>query len=130
MQPHIDFFDRLTAQHTQIEDLFEFVAMLRDPDALTELADVLGSHLGLEREGLYTTVSRHLGREIVDELEAEHAAIRRVLAQLVWFGVEDADFAIRLDELRGLLDDHISHQEDELFRAVAKMYERADALAS
>lgn len=130
MPSHPDLFARLTAQHTQIEDLFEFVAMLRDPDALTELADVLGAHLGLEREMLDPTLSRRIGRNVVDELEAEQAAIRRVLAQLVWFGVEDPDFAMRLAELRRLLDDHISYQEDALFQAVAKMYERARPLAS
>ena len=125
-----ELLDLLTAQHAQIDDLFEFVAMLRDPDALTELADVLGAHLGFEQEVLYTTVSRYLGRGVVDELEAAHAAVKRVLAQLVWLGVEDADFAARLAELRDLLDDHIADQEDELFVSVAKMYERAHALAS
>jgi uncharacterized protein YdcH (DUF465 family) len=125
-----ELFDLLAAQHAQIDDLFEFVAMLRDPDALTELADVLGAHLGFEQEALYTMISRYLGRGVVDELEAAHAAVKRVLAELVWLGVEDADFATRLAELRDLLDDHIADQEDELFVSVAKMYERAHALAS
>jgi hypothetical protein len=48
----------------------------------------------------------------------------------VWFGVEDPELATRLAELRGLLDNHIAYQEDQLFPTVAKMHERAHALAS
>ncbi|HEY1558029.1 MAG TPA: hemerythrin domain-containing protein [Kofleriaceae bacterium] len=120
-----DVFEVFTAQHAQIDDLFGFVSSLRDPDALSELADVLGAHLGLEQEALYP----HLRAGIVDELRAEHMQIKRVLAQLVWFGVEDPDFATRLVELRELLDGHIGYQEDELFARVAET-QRALALAS
>ena len=146
-----DALELLTAQHAQIDDLFDLVATLRDPDVLDELADTLAFHLSIEHELLYPSLSPPLTREILDELAAEHDEIRRVLAELVWFGERDEDFEARLESLGLLLDGHVGYQEDELFtRAAGAMsgaqlvdlgtrmadsaapfvYERAHALAS
>ena len=146
-----DALELLTAQHEQIDDLFELFATLRDPDALDELADTLTLHLSVEHELLYPRLSPPLTREILDELTAEHDEIRRVLAELVWFGVSDAEFEPRLDWLGTLLEGHVGYQEDELFTRAAEamtgaelvdlgtrlaastapfVYERAHALAS
>src|ERR1041385_3094305 len=104
----------LAAQHAQIDDLYDLVATLRDPDALDELAAVIAAHLGAEQELLYPNMPS-LARSVLDELEAEHAAIKRVVAELLWFGVSDPDFVARLEQLGALLDGHIGYQEDALF---------------
>ncbi len=119
MQPNTDALELLTSQHAVIDDLFDFVATLRDPDALSELADVLTSHLAVEQELLYAALAPPLSREVLEELHAEHREIKRVLAQLVWFGVDDPDFDARLTELGALLDGHVLYQEDQLFPTAA-----------
>lgn len=119
MQPTNDALELLTSQHAVIDDLFDFVATLRDPDALSELADTLTSHLAVEQELLYAALSPPLAGEVLEELHAEHREIKRVLAQLVWFGVDDVDFDARLTELGALLDGHVLYQEDQLFPAAA-----------
>ena len=119
----------LTAQHAQIDDLFEFVATLRDPDALTELADVLSAHLATESEQLYPALADTLRAEVLEELRAEHAEIKRTLAQLVWFGVSDPEFDARLARLGALLDGHVGYQEHELF-PLAAATAGEDALAA
>lgn len=109
-----DTLARLTAQHDQIEFLFDMVATLRDPDALAELSDVTAQHLAEEENVLYAMTSR-LAAAVREELLAEHVAIRRCLSELVWRGVTDDEFAIRLDQLWTLLEGHAAYQEDELF---------------
>src|SRR5882724_2663034 len=110
-----DALELLTVQHAQIDDLLGFVSMLRDPDALTELADVLSSHLGVEQELLYPAIEPPLPAEIRDELLAEHAEIKRALAELVWGGLDDPELVTRLDRLSALVDGHAAYQEEELF---------------
>ena len=109
----------LTAQHEQIDDLFDLVATLRDPDALDELAAVVAAHLGAEQEVLYPSFSPPLSRDLLDELAAEHGSIKRVLAELVWFGVSDPEFVARLEQLGALLDGHIRYQQEDLFERAA-----------
>ena len=123
-----DALELLTAQHAQIDDLLEFVATLRDADALTELADTLSSHLGVEQELLYPAIAPPLAAVIHDELLAEHAEIKRALAELCWGGVEDPEMATKLDRLRALIDGHAAYQEDELFTRIAETMSR-DRLA-
>jgi hypothetical protein len=116
----IDALEILATQHAQIDDLFEFVAMLRDPDALSELADVLCAHLAAESELLYPVLAETLRGEVLEELRAEHAEIRRALAELVWFGVDDPELDARLSVLGALLDGHVGYQEAELFPSAAE----------
>lgn len=124
-----DALELLTAQHTQIDDLFDIVATLHDPDALTELADTLTSHLGAEQELLYPRMRGTLAPAVRDELIAEHVEIKRQLADLLWCGVEDPDFRAKLDAVRLLFDGHAGYQEDELFTRAAESM-TADLLAA
>lgn len=115
-----DALELLTAQHTQIEDLFDLVATLHDSDALTELADTLTSHLGAEQELLYPRIRPTLAPDVSDELVAEHVELKRQLADLLWNGVEDVEFGAKLEALRQLFDGHAGYQEDELFPRAAE----------
>lgn len=123
-----DALELLTAQHAQIDDLLETVSMLRDRDALDELADTISAHLGLEQELFYPAIEPPIARDILDELLAEHIEIKRALAGVLWYGVEDPGFAEKLDLLRTLLEGHVAYQEDELFTRVAETM-AADQLA-
>ncbi len=113
-----DALELLTAQHAQIDDLFDLVATLRDPDALTELTDTLTSHLAAEQELLYPALE--LAPEVRDELVAEHLEMKRVLADLIWLDADDSRYAPSLDQLRALFDGHAGYQEDELFTSIAE----------
>jgi hypothetical protein len=70
--------------------------------------------------------------DVEHELIAEHAAIKRVLGEMVWVGVEDIDFSAKLCELSTLLDGHCGYQEDLLFEVVAETLpaEQLEALGS
>jgi hypothetical protein len=126
--PITDALELLTAQHEQIEDLYEQVRQIGDEAAFIELVDKLTTHLALEQELLYPAVST-LSPEVRNELIAEHSAIKRVLGDLVWLGTRDAEFRAKLADLGQLLIGHATWQEDELFTRAAETLSR-DALAA
>ena len=117
------------SSHEQIEDLFEQVRQIGDEAAFTELVDKLSTHLALEQDLFYPAIGKQLAPDVVDELYAEHAAIRQLIGDMVWLGTREAEFRAKLDELGTLLIGHSSWQEDELFTAAAESMTR-DELAA
>src|SRR5688572_22346880 len=115
----MDVLAQLTDQHRHIEIL---LARARDdkPGALAELADYVAVHLALEQHVLYPCVASRLSREVFDELLAEHAEIRRVLAELVWIGGDRS-----WSRLAGLLEGHAAWQDRELFESLAETMSQA-----
>ena len=119
-----DALELLTAQHEEIDELLAVVMTSTDAGArdrtLGVLADRLTAHLAIEQELVYPAVATVTAPGIVDELMAEHGEIKRVLAELLWFGLEDPANELRLGVLRGLLDGHCGWQEEQLFTTVAE----------
>jgi hypothetical protein len=129
MPPISDALELLTAQHEQIEDLFEQVRQIGDEAAFTELVDKLSTHLALEQDLFYPVIGKQLAPDLMDELHAEHAAIKQLLGDMVWLGTRDTEFRTKLSELGTLLFGHSSWQEDELFIAAAESMSRAELAA-
>ena len=129
MTPISDALELLTAQHEQIEDLFEQVRQIGDEAAFTELVDKLSTHLALEQELFYPAVKKQLAPSVLDELIAEHTAIKQLVGDMVWLQTRDPQFRAKLDDLGMLLVGHSAWQEDELFTKVAETMS-ADELAA
>ena len=124
-----DALELLTAQHEQIEDLYEQVRQIGDEAALVELADKLSNHLALERELFYPAIAAHLSAPVLDELCTEHAAIKQLLADLSFMPIRSASFRAKVAELGTLLFGHSAWQEDELFTAIAESVEKTELAA-
>ncbi|MGE0399441.1 MAG: hemerythrin domain-containing protein [Kofleriaceae bacterium] len=124
MQRISDALELLTAQHDEIEALIAEIADTVNPDrraqAITELADRLTVHLAAEQVLFYPAVSMLISREVHQELLAEHAEIKRVLADLLWLEGEDMRLERKLASLKALMDIHATWQERELFETVAE----------
>lgn len=129
MSPITDALELLTAQHEQIEDLFEQVRQIGDEAAFIELVDKLATHLALEQDLFYPRIARHLAPSVMEELAAEHAAIKQLLGDMVWLQPRDAEFRAKLNDLGLLLVGHSSWQEDELFTRAAETMSRAELAA-
>jgi hypothetical protein len=115
-----DALELFTAQHEQIEDLYEQVRQIGDEAAFVELADKLATHLALEAELFYPAIGRHLSPAVMSERADEHAAIKQVVAELPWLASpRDPAFRRTLARLGELLAGHTAWQEDELFPAAA-----------
>lgn len=125
MQRIADALELLTAQHDEIEALMAEIADTANPDrrsqAITELADRITVHLAAEQVLFYPAVSTLISRDVHTELLAEHAEIKRVLADLLWLDGEDARLHRKLSALRSLVDVHATWQERELFENVAEV---------
>lgn len=115
-----DALELLTAQHEEIEDLVSAVQETGDAMAFDRLSGRIVTHLALEQELLYPVIASAIPREVLGEVLLEHIAIVRVLAELVWLGVEDPSFGALLEDLAGLLGGHAGYQEDHLFQTVAE----------
>jgi hypothetical protein len=118
-----DPLELLTQQHDEIIALLDALASPNDAErarAFAELADLLPDHLAAEQELLYPVVGCDLAAPVRDELVAEHLEIKRVLADLLWFGLDDADTPRRIASLRGLVEGHTAYQEQELFETAAE----------
>jgi len=115
-----DALELLTAQHEDIDELCERVTRSRDAATFAALADRLTIHLALEQELFYPVIAGAVPADVMTELLAEHVAIKRILAKLVWLGVEDEDFSMLFSQLGELLIGHAAWQEDQLFRTAAE----------
>ncbi|MBV8758316.1 MAG: hemerythrin domain-containing protein [Deltaproteobacteria bacterium] len=124
-----DPLELLTQQH---DDLFALLDALSSPNeaertrALDNLANELPDHLAAEQELLYPCVTGYLAQPVREELLAEHAEIKRALADLLWFGLDDADAPRRIAELRTLLEGHAAYQDHELFENAAESLQPLD----
>jgi hypothetical protein len=119
-----DALELLTAQHGEIDALLTELAAPGAPSAhnetITRLVTRLTIHLALEQELFYPAVSSALSAEVYDELIAEHAEIKRILADLLWLESEDIQFGRKLTALQSLLAWHSTWQERELFERTAE----------
>ena len=118
-----DPLELLTQQHDELVALLDTLSSASEPDrarAFAELADRLPDHLAAEQALLYPIVGDLIARSVRDELVAEHVEIKRVLADLLWFGLEDSDTPRRLAALRALLQGHTTYQEEQLFELAAE----------
>lgn len=123
--------ESLATQHESIAALLFEVAS-KDPEerrrALDKLTDELIEHLAAEQEQLYPSCGSCFSRAVIDEVLAEHAEIKRVLADLVWVDLDDPCFEDRLALLTSLLDGHIVWQEEHMFEVVAS--DRRESIAA
>jgi hypothetical protein len=120
MKPISDALELLTAQHEQIEDLYEHVRQIGDEAAFVELVDKLTTHLAIEQELLYPAMRLKVSGAIMTELYAEHAAMKQALADLAFLGMRDPEFRSKLLQLGTLLYGHSGWQEEELFTTAAE----------
>lgn len=127
MKPIRDALELLTSQHEEIDSLL--VELYQHPDlrTLDSLADKLTAHLALEQQMFYPVIAATTPREVMQEMLAEHVAIKQVLAELVWIGVDDDAFRPCVGKLGELLMGHTGWQEEQLFQSVAATM-TADAL--
>ena len=127
-----DALELLTAQHDDIDALIAELVTSTNPPArnatLSQLVETLTLHLALEQELFYPAVAFALSAEVREELRAEHAEIKRILADMLWLESEDARFARKLTALQSLIAWHSTWQQDELFVTTAETVS-ADRLA-
>jgi hemerythrin-like domain-containing protein len=113
----------LEQQHQEVRDLFERIGQTEDTSEketlFQQLADNLAAHMTIEEmifyPAAYTTDDTKYA-EAVDE----HAASKRVLAQLLVMATDDERFEDKLTKLQELVEAHVEDEESDLFRTAKR----------
>jgi hypothetical protein len=122
METPVDALELLTAQHRHLHELVERARSCvgQRGEVVAELADYMTAHLAVEQERFYPELSPRISKTVLAEILAEHAEIKRILADLLWLDDDDARFTPKLARLQQLLDGHAAWQDEELFESVAE----------
>ncbi len=125
-----DALELLTSQHQEIHCLLSRASTTEDPavrgELVGELAAYVTAHLAIEQELFYAQVSAQIAPVVMSELFAEHAEIKRVLADLLWLDGDDERFTSTIATMTALIEGHSLWQDEELFPTVAETASEAD----
>jgi len=120
-----DALELLTAQHTEVDELFEQLEQGNgNRSALfIELADKLAAHATIEEKIFYPTVMARDTKELLHESVEEHLSIKRVLADMITMKLDGDQFKAKLTVLKELVSHH-AHKEEEakLFPEVKSLF--------
>lgn len=125
-----DAIQRLTADHREVEKLFEAYSRLaeskdaRDSER-TELAQqicaMLQVHTTLEEELFYPAVREAIDeQDLLDEAEVEHASAKDLIAQIMGSSPQEPLYDARVQVLGEYVKHHVKEEEKELFPKVRK----------
>ena len=120
-----DAIGLLTSQHRAVERMFEALGRERPGSAeyrrlFDDLADALAVHTTIEEKIFYPAIKRAETEEILEDSVEEHLQAKRVLATLLETA-PDGDATPELEELAGLVEEHVIEEEHELFPIVRRL---------
>jgi hemerythrin-like domain-containing protein len=125
-----DAIQLLTAQHREVEDLFEEIENARladDKEALfSDLADKLAIHARIEEQTFYPAMREKRTDRMVLESFVEHTSIKRLLADMLETYAGSPAFEVQLQALKEQVDHHVEEEEEELFPAARKVLSEDD----
>ncbi len=111
-----NILDILTAQHEEIDDLFEKLEDGKgDPyEIFHELANKLAAHATIEEKIFYPSVLMASTEELLQESVEEHLSLKRILADMLALDPEDDEdeFQAKLSVLKEQVSHH-AHEEEE-----------------
>ncbi len=110
-KPGTDVLALLTAQHEEVDTLFEKLEKMTGDKKSTiiELADKLGAHATIEEKVFYPGVMSKETNEMLQESVEEHLEIKRLLADLL----SDKLSAEQVDAKLSVLEENVSHHAHE-----------------
>ncbi|HEV8298761.1 MAG TPA: hemerythrin domain-containing protein [Acidimicrobiales bacterium] len=124
----MDVLDQLTHEHRDAEELLTQLVKGEPGDArdaaLTELGDILALHMEVEERDAYPLVKEFLGADEFRASQHDHDAARALLATAIEVAAGTTEFAIAITRLQAELQNHVHHEESEVF---PQLRQRADA---
>ena len=119
----VDVLDLLTAQHTEVDALFEKLESDEGDRAalFMQLADKLAAHATVEEKIFYPAAMAKETEELLHESVEEHLEIKRVLADLLTMRIDEDTFKAKLSVLKEDVAHHAHEEEEkELFPKLRK----------
>ena len=123
-----DLFDALSRDHRDVEHLFARYAETHDDADAREICDALTLHAEVEEQVLYPELRRIVddGDDMANVAEAEHAAIRLLIARVLRVPADRLDAADR--RARTGVEGHVAAEEGDLFPRLRESGADAEAL--
>jgi hemerythrin-like domain-containing protein len=119
--------DLLKRQHREVERLFKKLKNAKGAQkerTFVEIADKLAVHASIEEKIFYPAVMSDETEEQLEEAVQEHLQMKRMLADMLDMDVGDDRFDAKLTVLEEEVSHHLEEEEDELFKKVAKQFEK------
>ena len=123
----MDALALLKKQHREAERLFKRVKEAEGLDkerAFLQLADELSTHASIEEKVFYPSVMSDPAEEDLRQATQEHLEVKRTLADLLDLEANDTRFDERMKILEEQVRHHVSEEENELFKKVAREFGR------
>lgn len=74
-------------------------------------------HSKAEERAFYAALREHReAQDLMQHAEQEHKRVEQVLEEMSDLDPRDSNFSPRLEELRGLVDDHVEEEETEILQ--------------
>jgi len=128
----LNAIDLLVKQHREVEELFEELDSAGEDAHETqerlcrEISDQLAVHAEIEERIFYPESKQPDTAERLRESVEEHLAMKRLLAQIIEDGNDDARFQARMRVLEEQVEHHIDEEEQELFPKVRRSCSREE----
>jgi hemerythrin superfamily protein len=130
----MDIYQRLENDHEAVRRLFELLegcssqAKQARSDLFSTLRDDLLAHMVAEQEVLYDTLlARSDEQDLLLESVEVHAVVERLLQDIEACGVDDERFAMRVSELKDLVEQHVAQEESVVFETARKHFPADEA---
>lgn len=123
-----DIFEALSADHREVERLFELHAAGPDDALARQIGNELTVRAEVEEQVLYPELRRIVddGDDLADDAAAEHAPMRVLVARV--HEAPPVDLQPLIDRLRADVEHHVQVEESTLFPMLREAGADADAL--
>jgi hemerythrin superfamily protein len=119
----------LESQHRAVERLFQAVPTLEGQElkrTVVQIVDKLTVHGAIEERHFYPGVRTSDTEDLLDESVQDHQEIKEVCLYLLDVDPSDENYQAKVEELQGLVEEHVTIEESELFPMVRDLVEAAE----
>jgi hemerythrin superfamily protein len=117
----------LEQQHREVEELFAQFEDASDSEIeskqqlVKKIMDALAAHAAIEERIFYPATKDARTEELLHEAVEEHLGAKRIIADLLDQGLDDAVFKAKVKVLQEQIEHHVAEEEKELFPKVKKL---------
>jgi hemerythrin superfamily protein len=124
-----DGFEDLSAQHREVDRLFERYEADPDDAIAREIRALLTLHAEIEEQVVYPELRRLVdeGDDLADQAEAEHSLVKTIMQRMHDSPPDDLEPLVQ--ELRSAVTAHVRFEEERIFPDMLQCGVDADALA-
>jgi hemerythrin superfamily protein len=125
----VDAVQLLESQHREVEKLFAGLVD-RSPKEMrptvVQIVDKLTVHAGIEERHFYPAVRSADTEDLIDDSYEDHREVKEICLHLLDIGPDDENYQAKVEELQGLVEEHVSIEESELFPMVRELLDAGE----